>query len=109
MSRPWHEMGQALNELEQELRASGIWAVQRPEARRLQSVAPFCIDTLSFVEWLQWVFLPRMDELVVKRGLLPGAAHLSPMGEQAFIHLGRHQQRLLSLLERIDQLSRKLS
>ena len=102
-------MAQALSELERELRALQMWSVEPPDARRLASGEPFCVDTLCFEEWLQWVFVPRMGDFVAQRGLLPGAAQLAPMGEQAFVHLGRRQQPLLLLLARIDQLSRQLT
>ncbi|PCC98043.1 YqcC family protein [Halopseudomonas pelagia] len=102
-------MAQALSELERELRALQMWSVEPPDARRLASGEPFCVDTLGFEEWLQWVFVQRMGDLVAQRGLLPGAAQLTPMGEQAFVHLGRRQQPLLLLLARIDQLSRQLT
>lgn len=109
MSRPWGEMAQALIDLERELRALQVWTVEPPDARRLASGEPFCVDTLGFEEWLQWVFVPRMSDLIAQRGLLPGAAQLAPMGEQAFVHLGRRQRPLLLLLARIDQLSRQLT
>ncbi len=102
-------MAQALTDLERELRALQMWTAEPPEAKRLTSGQPFCVDTLGFEEWLQWVFVPRMNDLIAQRGLLPGAAQLAPMGEQGFVHLGRRQRPLLLLLERIDQLSRRLT
>lgn len=109
MSGPWQEMAQALTELEAELRSLGVWAERPPQAHLLASTEPFCVDTLDFEQWLQWVFIPRMGEIILQRGLLPGVAHLLPMGEQAFVHLGRRQQPLLMVLARIDQVSRQLA
>ncbi|SFM79039.1 YqcC family protein [Halopseudomonas yangmingensis] len=88
-----------LDELEQALRDEGLWGATPPVAERLASLAPFCVDTLGFEEWLQWVFLPRMREIARRRQQLPQAV-LAPMGEQA---LQPSPRRVLSSLQRIDR------
>ena len=108
MSEHWDQMTQALLDLEQGLRELGLWAAQPPAAQRLCSTVPFCADTLEFESWLQWVFIPRMRGLILRRGRLPAAAGIMPMGEQRFAHLGRRQHALLVLLANIDRLSLKL-
>lgn len=101
-------MAQALLDLEHALRERDLWAAERPAAQRLKSATPFCVDTLRFEEWLQWVFIPRMGEIAVRREKLAVSAGILPMGEQSFAHLGRRQQSLLSVLAHIDRLSHKL-
>lgn len=44
-----------LSELEDELRQLGWWEQQAPSAQALQSQQPFCVDTLEFSQWLQWI------------------------------------------------------
>lgn len=105
---PWGEMAQALLDLEHALRGLALWTAERPAAQRLNSTTPFCVDTLRFEEWLQWVFIPRMGEIAVRRERLSFSAVILPMGEQGFAHLGRRQQALLSVLAHIDRLSQKL-
>ena len=101
-------MTQALLDLEQGLRDLDLWAAQPPAAERLSSEVPFCADTLEFESWLQWVFIPRMRGLILRRERLPVAACIMPMGQQSFAHLGRRQHALLVLLANIDRLSLKL-
>ncbi|MGI3131768.1 YqcC family protein [Halopseudomonas pachastrellae] len=93
----------ALQDLEAELRRWGLWSVEPPLAEQLASQAPFCADTLAFEQWLQWVFIPQINQLLATGASLPGPCALRPMGEQAFVHLGRRQTDLLAVLTRIDQ------
>lgn len=83
MSELHDQLSLQLDKLEQLLRAAGWWSLQAPEPQRLASVAPFCVDTLGFEEWLQWIFLPRMRQILQQRGRVP-AALLGPMAEQSF-------------------------
>ena len=58
---------------------------------------------LAFEQWLQWVFIPQVEQLLATGAPLPGPCALRPMGEQAFVHLGRRQVDLLAVLARIDR------
>lgn len=106
--RDWEDMTQLLLELEQELRSLGLWACESPPPEQLNSSLPFAADRLAFEAWLQWIFLPRMNELVARRQRLPAGAGILAMGEHSLAHLGRRQFSLLQILGRIDQVSVKL-
>ncbi|MEC8429313.1 MAG: YqcC family protein, partial [Pseudomonadota bacterium] len=43
----------ALIDLQCELKNLNLWETQRPADEALASTQPFCIDTLSFPQWLQ--------------------------------------------------------
>lgn len=101
-------MAQALLDIEHALQDLGLWSAEPLALERLHSTAPFCVDTLGFHEWLQWIFIPRMRNVVARQQRLPSSARIMPMGEQCFAHLGRRQQPLLELLSQVDRLSQKL-
>lgn len=101
----WHELADALLELERELRALGLWTAEAPSAAALSSQQPFCVDTLDFDAWLQWIFIPRMARLIENSGPMPGGCNILPMGEEAFAPLGRRRHQLLAALGRIDRLA----
>lgn len=63
---------------------AGIWSAQSPATSALESNLPFCYDTMYFHEWLQYVFLPRMEALIVAKHALPESLLLLPMAEHAF-------------------------
>ena len=41
-----------LDAIEAELKEQGLWSAQEPGMEALASQLPFCIDTLSFQQWL---------------------------------------------------------
>ena len=67
--------------LEDELQELGWWEQQAPSAQALQSEQPFCVDTLEFAQWLQWVFVPRMRSIVSSDHPLPSQCGIHDMAE----------------------------
>lgn len=92
-----------LDAVEAELRALQEWRTTPPSADALASTAPFCVDTLTLPEWLQFVFLPRMRWLLNSAQPLPGQCGIAPMAEEYFRHRSHNNQRLTELLQKIDQ------
>lgn len=90
-------------EVEAEMRHVGLWGEASPSNDALSSVLPFCCDTLSFAEWLQYVFLPRMKVLLEAGANLPGKCGLVPMAEESFRFLGPNAAKILSLLRQVDE------
>lgn len=108
MEAPREQVLLALGELERELQTLGLWSRQAPTATQMASTQPFCVDTMAFEHWLQWVFIPRM-RVLLEHGLpMPGACRISAMGEQSLLHLGRRQTGLLRILARIDRVAERL-
>lgn len=89
--------------IERELRVQGWWQLHAPEEQALNSREPFCVDTLTFAEWLQWIFLPRMKHIIEHSAPLPTASGIQAMGEQVY---GSNVQaaELIRLLGEFDRL-----
>lgn len=90
--------------IEQALRGMGWWAEESPSAAALASQAPFCVDTLAFEEWLQWVFLPRMKAILENDLELPGASGIRAMAEEAYRGRLAEVNGLLEALGAFDRL-----
>lgn len=88
--------------IERELRLQGWWNDSPPSESALASQAPFCVDTLAFEQWLQWIFLPRMKELLEMAAPLPAVSGMKPMAEIAFREVPVQATRLIELLETMD-------
>lgn len=95
---------QRLLEVEYELRRLEYWDSEPPPPRALASTQPFAVDTLSFPQWLQFIFIPRMLELVEQSRPLPGNCHVAPMAEEYFRPLPENTARLEAQLREIDRL-----
>lgn len=90
--------------IERALRQAGWWTAQPPSEQALASVEPFCVDTLSFEEWLQWIFLPRM-KLILENGLaLPNASGILAMAEMVYASRPGQGIALMACLREFDLL-----
>lgn len=71
---------QLLTALADALRQCGQWQLVAPSAAALASSAPFACDSMSFANWLQFIFIPRCQQLLNDGGVLP-PCRLAPMAE----------------------------
>ncbi len=90
--------------IERELRLQDWWTATPPSAEALASQQPFCVDSLAFEEWLQWVFLPRMKLIVETGKPLPSASGIRPMAEVVYSERSSQAKALLELLGEFDRL-----
>lgn len=93
-----------LNQIETELKASGLWADVAPGSEAMQSTAPFFCDTMPLENWLQFVFLPRMRVLVADRLPLPQQIAVCPIAEEAFKPVDRQKLLLINRIADLDEL-----
>lgn len=97
-----HDVANALFDLEAQLRVLGIWEEQSPSPEALSSTEPFCVDTLTLPQWLQFVFLPRMQMLLDAEQPLPQACSIAPMAQEYFKGRESTFSPLIEVLERVD-------
>jgi uncharacterized protein YqcC (DUF446 family) len=60
--------------IERELRALNAWQSQPPSDEAFESQTAFFADTMTFYQWLQFVLLPRVRQIIEKRGTLPATS-----------------------------------
>ena len=93
-----------LGELEAELRLAQQWSTQQISPEDLVSSEPFAIDKLSFSQWLQFVFVPRLQIVCDSRNPLTVSCSVAPMAEE-FYRLNRiDADAIIDQLASIDQL-----
>jgi uncharacterized protein YqcC (DUF446 family) len=97
-----HPLWRLLEDLQTELETQGRWQSLPPSPEKMMSTLPFSIDTLSFLEWLQWVYIARLRALIESGGELPKGAQVLPYAEEAFKSEGLSMPQLLSLISEID-------
>lgn len=93
-----------LSKLELALTALNLWQQQRPNKEALNSRQPFCLDTLTFSQWLQFVFIEKIQEMIASNMPLPTQVLISPMAEEAFKGMGDEAADIINTLADIDQL-----
>jgi uncharacterized protein YqcC (DUF446 family) len=104
MQSMYREVNQALQALAQDLKDLELWQEQAPPPEHLASQQPFCIDTLTFSQWLQFVFLNRMQALVDGQLPLPAQCGIAPMAEEYFKPMALDASVLIQRLETIDRI-----
>jgi uncharacterized protein YqcC (DUF446 family) len=101
MPRRYKEVEILLLKLEQSLCEHELWSSIKPSAAALQSRAPFAVDSMPFEHWLQFVFLPKMTEIVTKQSALPKNVEILPMAEMTIGSAGKHPV-LLKIIQQMD-------
>lgn len=99
-----HKVAAVLMDIEAELRRMGCWQAEPPAPEALRSEQPFAIDTLNFAQWLQFIFIPRMQFLLDQQQDLPRASGIAPMAEEYFSGLQLPVEGLLTALQTMDAL-----
>ena len=97
-------IAETLIDIEKELRELHLWESEMIPESALASTQPFAIDTMTFPQWLQFIFLPRMYFMVDEQLPLPGNCGIAPMAEQYFSGLNLHSSSLIAHLQKIDTL-----
>ncbi|MGB5198611.1 MAG: YqcC family protein [Sedimenticolaceae bacterium] len=93
-----------LNSLESELRLQGRWDSLSPPEAALRSTQPFAVDTLEFDQWLQWILLPKLHDLLLRQQPLPASCAIEPMAEECYGPDDPTTTRIVSIIAQIDAL-----
>jgi len=90
--------------LSAELKKRNLWQEDKPDEQALLSPQPFCCDTLSFQQWLQFIFIPKMSEMLKNSLPLPTNIALCPMAEATLGPLGEEVADLINLIADLDEI-----
>jgi uncharacterized protein YqcC (DUF446 family) len=101
------QIAEVLIDIEAQLRQLGQWDKAPPTAQALASDEPFCVDTLTLPQWLQFVFLPTVYGMLEAGQTLPARCGIAPMAEEYFRGTGLGSGELEAALVRIDELLSK--
>ncbi|MEY8247818.1 MAG: YqcC family protein [Bermanella sp.] len=95
-------LAKLLSRLQAGLQAQQLWASTPPSQAALSSTQPFCVDTLSFEQWLQFVMIVRFRGMIQTSMPLPGNSDMAAMATEAF--KGRSLPAVVAIIRAIDEL-----
>jgi len=95
---------ESLKNMQTELENSGLWELDSPPASHLASTEPFCVDTLNFTQWLQWVLIPRMREIIDAEAPLPPESGIHVLAQEALKDMEQDMRPLIAEIQAFDQL-----
>jgi uncharacterized protein YqcC (DUF446 family) len=93
-----------LAQLEQHLKQLDLWGDVIPSSEQLNSIQPFAVDTLTFEQWLQFIFIPKMTLLLKNQASLPITMDIHSMAEESFKGKLTPFSKLLVTIKQLDQL-----
>lgn len=100
------QVASTLLTLQRRLVHQGLWAITPISIEALQSTQPFCVDTMNFNQWLQFIFIPKMTTLIEHGQPLPQLIKgqgIEPMAREFYKADGEGSS-LLMLIRQLDEL-----
>jgi len=97
-------LADAMEEVENQLSRRGLLESEPPSPEALASRQPFCVDTLRFPQWVQFVLLPRLRELLETGRAMPEYCEVAPMAEEYLKTEDLAAEPLVEALQTVDRL-----
>jgi uncharacterized protein YqcC (DUF446 family) len=100
------QVGLALQALQQIMVTTSHWSDVGISVEALGSQQPFCLDTMNFSQWLQFIFIPRIQALINAGQALPTLAKgqgLEPMACEFYKNTDADRD-IIVLIRQIDGL-----
>ncbi|WJG08544.1 YqcC family protein [Aliiglaciecola sp. LCG003] len=91
-----------LDNLRDILQIHDLWSSTVPSEQAMGSRAPFACDSMPLENWLQFVFLPKLEHLLEQQQRLPENLAILPIAQIAFS--AKHHEPILLAIEKIDRL-----
>ncbi len=95
-----------LEQIEAELKTLALWGGSegRPQDEAFLSTAPFCIDSMDFHQWLEYVLIVRLKEILENELELPSQMSVHPMAQEVYRGQWGKYRNLISHLRTLDNL-----
>lgn len=103
-STPHSRLADIILELESALREQALWESSPPSFEALGSQQPFCVDTLRFSQWLQFIFIARIKIIIESGDTLPARSGIVPIAEENFRGADYDASRIIHCLAKFDAL-----
>lgn len=67
------------------MRRDGFWHHKSPSFEDMNSSMPFAVDKMEITDWLQFIFIPRMQIIIQQQLELPAVCAIAPAAEVALM------------------------
>lgn len=98
----YYQTADLLLAMEAQLRLLDLWEAESPPIHDLESQEPFCVDTLRFTQWMQFILIPRLKILIEEKVPLPGTSNISVYAAEALNGVDFPADELLRLIQHLD-------
>lgn len=98
-------------EIESEMMRVGLWQPEPLREEQYNFHQAFALDTMTFTQWLQFIFIPRVKELLAAEAEFPAKSEVGLQAFREFVMWPAYgeieTERLLTLISEIDALFEK--
>ncbi|MEX2213603.1 MAG: YqcC family protein [Phycisphaeraceae bacterium] len=95
------EAQRRIDGIEAEMRNLGCWTDEPAPPEKLDFSDAFAMDRMAFTQWLNWIFVPRVREIIAQRGQFPSRSMVAAQAVREFDGWNESSQ-LLTLLAAFD-------
>lgn len=97
------QLEEKILEIEEEMKKIGTWEIQAPAPEAYENMGAFGGRTMAFEQWIRYVFIPRVREVIKDRAPLPPSSSVGSYAVREFD--GRPEtDRLIHILIEFDRL-----
>ncbi len=98
---PSHQaVAAAIDAVEAEMKQVGVWEIEEPTPGALAAGGAFGTKSMAFEQWLRWIFVPRVRQILDEHGPFPPKSQVS---QQAY-----REWRMWSEVPEMDPLLERL-
>ncbi|WP_405599833.1 MULTISPECIES: YqcC family protein [unclassified Pseudoalteromonas] len=83
------------------LQKHALWQSEPIDADALLSNTPFCHDTMAFEQWLQFVFIEKVQQLIMHKQPLSRNFDIAPMAQMTLMNKAGNAE-IIELLTALD-------
>lgn len=80
----YEEVGRRVDAIEVEMRRLGWWRDEPLPAEMYDFTQAFAMDTMPFQYWLQFIFIPRVRDIIASEGDFPGSSQVGAQAVREF-------------------------
>jgi uncharacterized protein YqcC (DUF446 family) len=84
----YERLTQKIDQIEQELRRMDWWSETALPEEAFQSSTAFFADTMTYHQWVQFVFMERVRHVIEHRGNLPANSQVGLKAAREWEHFG---------------------
>ena len=92
-----------IEQIENEMKQAGFWQSEPLAPEQYDFRAAFAMDTMAFSQWLQFIFIPRVKEIIDTKGEFPSESQVAAQAVREFDGV-TEASTLVNLLSEFDDL-----
>jgi uncharacterized protein YqcC (DUF446 family) len=103
MSTAYEVVSTKLDDIEAEMKNIGYWQDAPLKTEQYDFRAAFAMDTMAFSQWIQFIFIPLVRNIIIEKGQFPSNSAVGTQAVREFDGDDNAAQ-LVSLLSEFDAL-----